>query len=429
MLGSSLIVNALLARLLSQDDMGAYFIILSLVSLFATIAALGMGFPLVRSIAENMGSDKSENVSKIICASMKISFISCAVLSFIMYSGLGRWLALDIFKCVVITGVLWLIILCGIVDTFRALISQVFRGFHDIRNATLFSGVIAGLLSAIFFLTLKILEKQSTLNHVMLLSLTAGLISTLIAGFTLSKKIKGVKGEKRASDFKGSDLLSVSWPLWINGLAFFILTQAGMWILAFYQPKEDVALFGAAVRLGTFITMPLLFINAVTPPIIAELNIQGKLKEMEQTLRGTATIAGIPALLIVLIFSIFADDIMGIVYGHSYRAGGIILVILSMGNIVNVLTGSCGLTLVMTGHEKTMTVISIFSGVVNIFLALFLVQKAGLIGIALASSCSLLIQNGLMLQQARIKCGLWTFMDLKKIPVVVKIYRQLKNAF
>ena len=52
---AALIVNALLARLLSPQDFGAYFLAFSMVYLGATVGALGLNQLVVRFVAESMG--------------------------------------------------------------------------------------------------------------------------------------------------------------------------------------------------------------------------------------------------------------------------------------------------------------------------------------------------------------------------------------
>ncbi|MEA1866831.1 MAG: oligosaccharide flippase family protein [Thermodesulfobacteriota bacterium] len=53
---SSLAVNFLLARLLTPEEMGAYFLTFSLVSVAAMIAQLGLSQTVVRLVAESIGT-------------------------------------------------------------------------------------------------------------------------------------------------------------------------------------------------------------------------------------------------------------------------------------------------------------------------------------------------------------------------------------
>ena len=63
---AALIVNALLVRLLSPQDFGAYLLALSMVSLGAAVGALRMNQLVVRSVAESMGLGQFGRVLRVI---------------------------------------------------------------------------------------------------------------------------------------------------------------------------------------------------------------------------------------------------------------------------------------------------------------------------------------------------------------------------
>jgi O-antigen/teichoic acid export membrane protein len=156
----------------------------------------------------------------------------------------------------------------------------------------------------------------------------------------------------------------------------------------------------------------LLIVNAVVPPLIAEMYAQGKKRELEQALRIIATIAGIPAFGIVLVFILFRGPILGLVYGDFYRAGSTVLMLLSLGQLVNVWAGSCGLTLIMTGHQTTLMWVTAFCGLAAVCGSLLLVQRYGPIGVAGSAAFAMVLQNVLMLLAARKRTGLWTHVKI-----------------
>src|SRR5918999_5247938 len=53
-----IVTNGLLARMLSPQEFGAYFLTLSIVSLGAVIGSLGLPKTVVRFVAENMGLNR-----------------------------------------------------------------------------------------------------------------------------------------------------------------------------------------------------------------------------------------------------------------------------------------------------------------------------------------------------------------------------------
>src|ERR687897_3450894 len=61
-----IVTNGLLARLLSPQEFGAYFLALSIVSLGAVVGSLGLPKTVVRFVAENMGMNRFARTRRVI---------------------------------------------------------------------------------------------------------------------------------------------------------------------------------------------------------------------------------------------------------------------------------------------------------------------------------------------------------------------------
>ncbi|MDN4732915.1 polysaccharide biosynthesis C-terminal domain-containing protein [Vibrio parahaemolyticus] len=80
-------------------------------------------------------------------------------------------------------------------------------------------------------------------------------------------------------------------------------------------------------------------------------------------------------------------------FGDEFLAAAPLLVVLSLGQMVNIATGSVGFLLLMSGHERTMKYITICSGTISIALLVFLSQSYGVLGAAWAMAIGMAIQN------------------------------------
>jgi|SRR5215217_8307771 len=85
----------------------------------------------------------------------------------------------------------------------------------------------------------------------------------------------------------------------------------------------------AATRLVAFIARPLLVINLVLPPVIAEMYTQGKTGRLERTLRGYSTLSGVPSLFVLTVFMLLGGQILRVGYGDYYRQDARILMLMS----------------------------------------------------------------------------------------------------
>jgi len=92
-----------------------------------------------------------------------------------------------------------------------------------------------------------------------------------------------------------------------------VLLSADVLILARLGSPGEVALYGFVSKLVTFVVMPLLIVNLVLPPIVAEMYAQGRTGRLERTLRTFSTLAGVPSLLVLIVFMLLGGPILGLV--------------------------------------------------------------------------------------------------------------------
>jgi O-antigen/teichoic acid export membrane protein len=157
-----------------------------------------------------------------------------------------------------------------------------------------------------------------------------------------------------------------------------------------------------------FVTMPLLIINGVLGPMIASLHARGDTAGLQRLLQGTAAAIGLPSAVGLVIIAAFAGDLLALIYGPGFAAGALPLAVLCLAQLVNVLAGSCGLTLVLTGHNVAMLVIVGAAAVLNLALGFVLIPSLGMLGSALAYGVTLVGMNlGLVLATRRL-AGVWT---------------------
>jgi O-antigen/teichoic acid export membrane protein len=172
--------------------------------------------------------------------------------------------------------------------------------------------------------------------------------------------------------------------------------------------RDEVALYGAAWRLAQVVALPIAIANAVIPPLIAELHAGKQKAELERLLRRSASWGGIPATVACLLAVIAGGGILSLVYGQFYRAAALPLALLSIGQAANVLAGSSGFALMMTGNEKTMLATTFASGAFFFMGELLATPRLGTGGAAGVAAGAMILQNVLMLLFVRKRLGIWT---------------------
>jgi len=267
------------------------------------------------------------------------------------------------------------------------------------------------VFGAIFTLSIRI-----NVHAVLALSVAFTAIVALGGGLLLLPRIQILKGDGTTTR---GEVFQIAWPLLVTNISIYMLgTGIDLLVLSAFVPLHTVALYGAASRLTLLVATPFTILQGVTPPIVAELHAQGKRDELESSLRAIATLAGIPTLLILIIFLLFGRQALGIFYTPFYEQAASILAVLSLARLVAVWTGSCGVALMMTGHQRAMMYLTVGTGVFSVTMGILLAPHFGAMGVAVATSSAQVTQNLLQLFLAKRLVGVWTYVYLAPKPLI-----------
>lgn len=427
---SSILTNAILARLLEPKDLGIYFAIFNVMIFLSTFANLGLNQAVIKYIAQYLNRSNIEVLIKIIKIVFQIMIIGLATLSIIFL--LWNKVLVDIYnKTSVLSHFSICICIWTIVYVIQQITAEIFRGFHDIKNSSNFGGVLSGILFLILLFIYYIL-KAITLKNVLTINIVSIVISTAVGLIILKNKLSKYKRTFSNSDKYNFEInikavLKVSFPLMVTGVTWFLLTQSDIWLLNIFRSSEEVAIYGAAVKLSAMITMPLFIVQMFVTPIIVDLYTKKDMHSLEKVLRITSSIAFIPSLIGFIIFIILGQKILSWVFGPYYINSYYVLIILSLNQLLDVYFGSTSLLLSMTGHEKLMMNITIIVSIFTVLLSAFFVNKWGVLGISISMTICLLIMNLIILITNYRKMNIFTHAELRLNKLVSNLKFILKK--
>ena len=407
---AALLTHAILARLLSPADLGVYFLLLSIVLTLSTAAQLGMNYAIVRFTADALGRGEGARARSSLRGAVAVGLLGAVAFALLLLSPLSGRVVQAVFQLPAATALLPIAALWLFGTAAQNLLAEAFRSMHDIRMATLAGGTVTAIVTVIVFAIVAAVGTMP-LRHVVLVIASIVVIMAGVSGVWLWSRV--TKMPRNGASLPWRSLLRAGFPLWVTTMTFYVIGQVDLWIVGAMLGAADVALYGAAARLVTTLTMPLLIVNAVLPPVIAELYGRGEIERLQATLQRTASLAAIPAVAVMIVLSLFGPQVLGLVYGDFYRSAWFVLLILGIGQTVNVFAGSCGMALMMTGHQDTLMILSVFSAVLMVGLAMLLGRTWGAAGIAVAAATGTAVQNALMWMEARRKTGLLTHATLR----------------
>ncbi len=425
-----IVTTGVLTRLLTKQEVAVYLLAFSIISLGAVIGSLGLPKTVLRFVAESITLGQPGRARRAIYTALGLGVLGALCISLAYFFIVGDLVSRYLFHSSALVAVIGLTAGWMAISTMQEIMAETFRGFHDIRMATLFGGLAtggksAGLIMRVMLLACLVLllatVGHTDLRTVMLASVGAGAASSLLAALFLHNKISSLGTQGMENPISVGDELRDAFPILIISLtSFILLSAADLWILNYFGSKDEVAVYGVAARLVTFIAMPLLLTNLVLPPIIAEMYARDRTAELEGTLRSFSTLSGVPSLLVLILFMLLGGPILGLVYGAklfppgslAIHQGAIVLVLLSAGKLAAVWAGSCGAVLQFTGHQRSMLRVNLLTSPLFIIGALLVVRDYGPIGIASMTAAVTVLQNAALVLVAKRKTGMWTHVSL-----------------
>ena len=226
----------------------------------------------------------------------------------------------------------------------------------------------------------------------LILATSCGFLASVITGrFLLGKASKQLVHDV-APKFESRVWLRFALPMFFNSIIQNTLNSTDVLFLAVFATTAQVGLYGAADRVSLFVVMPLLALNTIFSPLIAEYHARGEQEQLANMFKVVTKWSFSLSLPVFLCFCIFHDAILG-VFAREYTAGGIVLIILSFGNLVDAGIGSVGYLLIMTGRPRVILANTFMTIAVNIGLALWLVPHFNVIGAAVAAAVAVIILN------------------------------------
>jgi O-antigen/teichoic acid export membrane protein len=407
------VINILLARMLSLEELGGYFTAYTMVIVGSVIAQLGLDRAVVRFVSSSIGTGLAGRARDAVRTVFAFGSLGTAVMGVLVLAG-GGWIARQVLHAPVLAAAIPLVAGWLAATAIQSLLVETFRSFQRFDLSTIFDALLVDVLCASVFGALYLVGAHPSLRQVLLTSAGFTAIVALVAGGLLARPLGRLHGEGRASR---SEIFAVAWPVLITNVAIYLLnTGIDLLVLGAFRPQNTVAIYGAAARLMMLVQTPYLILQGVTPPVIAELYAQGRKRELERVLRSVATLAGAPAFAVLTMFVFFGSPVLGLFFGPHFRQGASILAILSVGRLVSVWAGSCGITLMMTGYQRQMMYITILSGVGSVTAGIVAAPHFGATGVAVATASAACVQNLLQLRYARRLTGIRTQAELSLKP-------------
>jgi len=180
----------------------------------------------------------------------------------------------------------------------------------------------------------------------------------------------------------------------------FIGTWVEQVLLGILATHEDVGIYNVCVKYAILTSISLRSVNSISAPKFSEYFFQNDYKSLGKVVRKSTKMTFWAAFPVTCIYIILPGFCLGI-FGKSFTHGTIALSLLGISGLINVMTGSVGPLLQMTGHQRTLHRILWVGVFLEIILNLILIPFFGVTGAAIASMVCSAIKNFTMVYYVR----------------------------
>jgi O-antigen/teichoic acid export membrane protein len=395
-----------LARTLGAEALGVYALGATIIGFLGIFNALGLPQSAVRFVAAYSATGKMALLRGFLGRGVLLLLISNILLGGAVLL-LGPWIALHFYHTQALQTYLgWfaVIMVLGALNTF---LGQVLAGYKDIARRTIITNFIGSPIMMILTLCLAGLG-LGLRGYIIAQAASAEVVLVLLAAMVWRLTPRAARSFASGLPPLEKEVISFSAVILGTGLLEFLMAQADKILIGFYLGAREVGIYAVVTTLVTFVPILLQSVNQIFSSTIADLYARGQqelLGRIFQTL--TKWILGL-TIPLAAVMILFASPLMRI-FGRDFAAGWPILIIGTIGQLVNCGVGSVGYLLLMSGNQRRLIRIEAVMAAAMVLLNLLLIPRWGITGAAMAAAITNVIGNVWYLSEVRGRLGLWPY--------------------
>ncbi len=388
--GTGYFFKVYLARALGAEALGIYALGMTVIGLLGVFNAFGLPQAAVRFVADYCATARLEMLRKFIARGIALLLISNLFTGGILLL-IGPRIAARFYHTPALSRYFGLFALIMILGALTGFLGQVLAGYKDVLRRTVITNFIGTPLMMLLAILL-ILSGWGLRGYILAQVLAAAAVLALLA--TSVWKLTPAGQSRRAGILSplGKEVASFSAFAFGVNILEFAMAQSDKIMIGYYLNARDVGIYAVAMALVAFVPIVLQSVNQIFSPIIADLHArqdQGTLRRLFQTLTKWSLGLTLPLAAVMIIFA----PVLMRVFGPDFEQGWPLLVIGTVGQLVNCGVGSVGYLLLMSGHQRDLVRVQAFMAIATVVLGILIIPMWGLLGAAAVVAFANLASN------------------------------------
>lgn len=390
-------------------EFGILTLAITIVSMFALIPKFGMENALVRIIGELYSLKLISQISTVFKNVLFFTSILALIFTLILFY-LSNYIAIDILNKSYMTQYIKIIAISVLTTTIITIVSATYQGMKKPKEFIFIQTI---LLQIIFVLFLLFNNFINISDNIITLYVYASILTTILSLFFIVNTFNRVKYNNKTTQtkFNFKKIIFIASPMLLSGSIAILMNWTDIIMLGIYKTEADVGIYSAAQRIAALSSLSLVAINTIAAPKFVEFNSKGDILGLEKIVKQSTQIIFFTSLPLIFVYLIFPKFIMGL-FGNEFMEGSSVLVLISIAQFVNAISGSVGYIMQMTNNQKIFQNVIIFASIINIILNYILIPQYGINGAAIATMVSMVFWNITLMIYIKEKFGFWTIFTL-----------------
>lgn len=366
------------ARVLDTAGYGVFSYALTLAGFVSLFLDPGINSILMREASKASEEDRMKIFSTTFF--MKAVLVVCGVLAVIFiapyFSTLPGAITLLPFVALILSF-----------DTFRGFFSSLMDAQEKMEWDAL-AFLITNLAIVIFgFIFLALSPTSKSFTGAYAVGTGIGALAALIFVFPYLRK--------SLSHFSANligPIIRSAWPFAVIGALGLLLTNTDILIISWMRSASDVGIYSGVIRIVQMIYLVPGIVQTSTLPLFSRLAKKDneRFRSVFERTLGFIFLASAP---LALGGVILGTQIMGLIFGPAYQAGGMALKVLMVSMLFDFPASIIAAAVFAYDHQKGLIISSTIAGVANVLFDILLIPHFGITGSAFATLGAQILSN------------------------------------
>lgn len=396
------LTNVLLARFLGSVEYGVYTYVYAWVGILTVLSMFGFGDVLIREIASYQARQEWGLIAGILRSVGRYAvYISIGVAA---ASAVIIYLFPHLFNPQIFPAIWFALLLLPTLTIFN-LTGQALVGNKKVIQAKV-TGVLvrAPLFIVLLVLVFGLMPAARTAAVAIFLGLCATCAALLGSLYLLYKSLPH-DAVAATPEYQVRRWFKSALPLLLIAGLFELNTRMPILILGSFSDLESAGFYAVAALIAGFIGFILMSVNLTVSPVFSTLYTSGDMRRLQRIVTQSTRIMVAVCLIMALSIVVLRNWLLSF-FGPAFHQASSLLVLLSVGQVVNVFAGSVGTLLVMTGHERWVVRGVGASTLLMAVMYPVLISQWGVNGAGVATIIGIAVWNLILVRQVYAQLGI-----------------------